>query len=45
MSRLSRIQKTFPGSTVFDEQNLLSVAGLVPVLELAEQTGLSRVER
>jgi Transposase DDE domain group 1 len=29
------------GSAVFDEQNLLSAAGLVPVLELAEQAGLS----
>jgi len=28
------------GSAVFDEQNLVSAAGLVPVLELAEQTGL-----
>jgi len=28
---------------VFDEQNLVSAAGLVPVLELAEQTGLSRL--
>ena len=27
-------------SAVFDEQNLVSAAGLVPVLELAEQTGL-----
>jgi len=31
------------GSAVFDEQNLLSSAGLVPVLELAEQAGLSRL--
>ena len=31
------------GSAVFDEQNLVSSAGLVPVLELAEQTGLSRL--
>ena len=31
------------GSAVFDEQNLMSAAGLVPVLELAEQTGLSRL--
>ena len=31
------------GSAVFDEQNLVSVAGLVPVLELAEQTGLSEL--
>jgi len=28
---------------VFDERNLVSAAGLVPVLELAEQTGLSRL--
>jgi Transposase DDE domain group 1 len=31
------------GSAVFDEQNLLSAAGLVPVLELAEQAGLSEL--
>ena len=31
------------GSAVFDEPNLVSSAGLVPVLELAEQTGLSRL--
>ncbi len=31
------------GSAVFDEQNLVSSAGLVPVLELAEQTGLSQL--
>ncbi len=31
------------GSAVFDEQNLVSSAGLVPVLEFAEQTGLSRL--
>ena len=31
------------GSAVFDEQNLVSSAGLVPVLELAEQTGLSEL--
>jgi hypothetical protein len=31
------------GSAVFDEPNLVSAAGLVPVLELAEQTGLSRL--
>ena len=30
-------------SAVFDKQNLVSPAGLVPVLELAEQTGLSRL--
>ncbi|BBZ09601.1 hypothetical protein MDOR_37700 [Mycolicibacterium doricum] len=29
------------GSAVFDEDNLVSAAGLVPVLELAEQSGLS----
>ena len=28
-------------SAVFDEMNLVSAAGLVPVMELAEQTGLS----
>jgi hypothetical protein len=27
------------GSAVFDEQNLVLAAGLVPVLELAEQPG------
>lgn len=31
------------GSAVFDEQNLVSSAALVPVLELAEQNGLSRL--
>ena len=31
------------GSAVFDELNLVSAAGLVPVMELAEQTGLSRL--
>jgi hypothetical protein len=31
------------GAAVFDEDNLVSHAGLVPVLELAEQTGLSRL--
>ena len=30
-------------SAVFDEQNLVSAAGLVPVLELAEQNGLSEL--
>ena len=30
-------------SAVFDECNLVSAGGLVPVLELAEQTGLSRL--
>ena len=29
------------GAAVFDDENLVSCAGLVPVLELAEQTGLS----
>jgi hypothetical protein len=28
-------------SAVFDERNLVSAAGLVPVLELAEKTGIS----
>ncbi len=32
-------------SAVFDEQNLVSAAGLVPVLELAEQAGLSNLIR
>ena len=31
------------GSAVFEEQNLVSAAGLVPALELAEQSGLSRL--
>ena len=31
------------GSAVFDEANLVSCAGLVALLELAEQTGLSRL--
>jgi hypothetical protein len=31
------------GSAVFDEDNLVSHAGLVPVMELAEQAGLSRL--
>lgn len=30
-------------TAVFDEQNLVSHAGLVPVMELAEQAGLSRL--
>jgi hypothetical protein len=30
-------------SAVFDEDNLLSRAGLVPLLELAERAGLSRL--
>src|SRR4026208_1529120 len=28
---------------MFDEPNLVSAAGLVPIMELAEQTGLSRL--
>ena len=28
---------------MFDEENLVSHAGLVPLLELAERTGLSRL--
>ena len=32
-------------SAVFDEQSLVSAAGLVPVLELAEQSGLSLLIR
>src|SRR5260370_14354775 len=52
MSYLSASRKALPvqswhpfavGSAVFDEQNLVSSAGLVPVLKLAEQTGLSRL--
>jgi hypothetical protein len=31
------------GSAVFDEDNLVSHAGLVPLLELAEQAGMSRL--
>ena len=31
------------GSAMFDEDNLVSHAGLVPMLELAEQAGLSRL--
>ncbi|RYE38885.1 MAG: IS1380 family transposase, partial [Hyphomicrobiales bacterium] len=31
------------GSAVFDERNLVSAAGLVPVLELGEQAGLSEL--
>jgi hypothetical protein len=30
-------------SAVFDDDNLVSCAGLVPVLTLAEQSGLSRL--
>ncbi|MFZ2509617.1 MAG: IS1380 family transposase [Gordonia sp. (in: high G+C Gram-positive bacteria)] len=32
-----------PGSAVFDDGNLVSCAGLVPVMTLAEQTGLMRL--
>jgi hypothetical protein len=31
------------GGAVFDEANLISAAGLVPVMELAERTGLSEL--
>jgi len=31
------------GSAVFDEDNLVSHAGLVPLLELAQQAGLSQL--
>ena len=31
------------GVAAFDDVNLVSCAGLVPVLELAEQTGLSEL--
>lgn len=31
------------GGAVFDEDNLVSHAGLVPVLKLAEQAGLSQL--
>ena len=31
------------GSAVFDEDNLVSCAGLVPVMTLAEQTGLPQL--
>ena len=33
------------GSAVFDEDNLVSCAGLVPVMALAEQTGLPATDR
>ena len=32
-----------PDSAVFDDDNLVSLAGLVPVMALAEQTGLSEL--
>jgi hypothetical protein len=39
-----RVSHTFtPESAVFDEDNLVSCAGLVPVMTLAEQAGLSRL--
>ncbi len=39
-----RVSHTFgPDSAVFDEDNLVSCAGLVPVMALAEQAGLSRL--
>jgi hypothetical protein len=31
------------GAAEFDEENLVSCAGLVPVMDLAEQTGLSNL--
>ena len=41
-----QVSHTFtPESAVFDEDNLVSCAGLVPVMTLAEQTGLSRAAR
>ena len=49
---MAHLRKAFPvqsshtfivGSAVFDERNLVSAAGLVPIMELAEQTGLSRL--
>jgi hypothetical protein len=39
-----KVSHTFgPGSAVFDEDNLVSCAGLVPVMTLAEQAGLTRL--
>ena len=32
-----------PDSAVFDDDNLVSCAGLVPVMTLAEQTGLAEL--
>jgi hypothetical protein len=32
-----------PGAAVFDDDNLVSCAGLVPVMTWAEQTGLSQL--
>ena len=53
-SRINRtqIRKALPvkvlhrfgvGSAVFDDDRLVSCAGLVPVMTLAEQTGISRL--
>src|SRR6476660_5056118 len=51
-SKTSLFRKAFPvqsshtfssESAVFDEPNLVSAAGLVPIMELAEQAGLSRL--
>jgi hypothetical protein len=44
--RTLSVQKSYAwrgDSAVFDEDNLVSHAGLVPVMELAEQAGLSRL--
>jgi hypothetical protein len=39
-----QVSHTFtPQSAVFDEDNLVSCAGLVPVMALAEQAGLTRL--
>ena len=39
-----QVSHTFiPGSAVFDEDNLVSCAGLVPVMALAERAGLTRL--
>ena len=39
-----QVSHTFtPQSAVFDEDNLVSCAGLVPVMALAEQAGLSEL--
>ena len=39
-----QVSHTFgPDSAVFDEDNLVSCAGLVPVMALAEQGGLTRL--
>jgi hypothetical protein len=39
-----KVSHTFgPDSAVFDEDNLVSCAGLVPVMALAEQAGLTRL--